>query len=52
MAIKTSRMDIIEAAANINKNPLTESLMIGLVLSVLLDIRDQNEELLNFVREE
>jgi hypothetical protein len=53
MTIRLDRMDIVEAAGKFNsKNPTPESLMMGLVLSVLLDIRDQNEELLNFVRED
>ena len=52
MTIRTNRMDIIEAAGKINSDPSPESLMIGLLLSVLLDIRDQNEELLNFIRED
>lgn len=51
MTIRASRMDIVELAGKINSEPSPESLMIGLLLSVLLDIRDQNEELLDFVRE-
>ena len=53
MTTRTNIMDVITAAGNINrKNPSPESLMMGLLLSVLLDIRDQNEELLDFVRED
>lgn len=42
-----------EMAKEINKwSPSKESQILELVLGVLLDIKEQNEELLNFVRED